>query len=291
MKKLSFFVVAAFLAVSVGFVSCTKDEDILAPTITFDNVTGGTVTLEKGVSSYTVNATIVSIENLKTVKIYKKVGSVSTQIGQTVTSFDNKKLYNLKQVVDNITEDITIIVRADNGSENESELKIKYTQGDIVTGGEVETSKAKILGAQSNSSVGSSYGVATKQVYLVGEAATASASVDFIYFFSPDASIAAEIFSPNSSKAQSLNGYKDLATKNDTKFKLTDVSAATFDAFVDDATIVAAATDVNAQYVEQLTVGKVVAFKLSNGKLGLFKVSALDATASGSITIDVKVQK
>jgi len=131
MKKVSYFLMAALLvAANCVFVSCGKD-DVEAAKITFDNVDGSTVTLAKGVTSYTVNATITSTENLKTVKVFKEVGANSSQIGKTIDSFDPKTSYNLKQEITDITEEIKVRVSVDNGTETSSTLTIKITSGGV----------------------------------------------------------------------------------------------------------------------------------------------------------------
>ncbi len=289
MKKVSLFIVAALFAVSAGFVSCS-DEDVDPATISFDNVTNDQYTLAEGVTSYTVNATITSTENLKTVKVTKTVGSVGSQVGSTITSFPNKTSYHLSQVVNDITEDCKITVTVDNGTESTRTLTIKYTAApETPAAGKITTSTAVIMAAQDNAAAGS-YATSTNKTYKSSEAVANSSTIDFIYYYQAGGDLA-ELFSPNSSKASTLNNYKDMTPKRDTKFKKVTMDETTFNAITDDATIVETATSLTASEVTNLVVGDVVAFKTADSKLGLFRVTALTATTSGTITITVKVQE
>ena len=88
---------------------------------------------------------------------------------------------------------------------------------------------------------------------------------------------------------------------NSTKFKLSSLSASDFDAINDDLSFSfgESLTETN---VLNLKVGNVVYFKTEAGKLGVFKVKAINVGTTlnkddiqkyqdGSIEIDVKVQK
>ena len=291
MNKVSLFMIAAIVAVSSAFVSCEKDDPDPA-SISFANASGDKVTLEKGATSYTATAQISSIENLKSIKASLKVGSTTNQIGNTITKFDSKTSHNLVVSITNITEDCELTVTVENGTETSRTLKISYTAPDPEpVFGDIKAYTAVLMGAQS-ATTGSSYATSNNTVYKVTEVLANANIIDMIYYYQDGGSgNLAEIFSPKSSNAGTLNTIKDMNPKRDTKFKKVTMTEAEFNAIENDGKIVEVATGLTESVVTQLAIGNVVAFVTDDDRLGLFRVSALATGASGSITINVKVQK
>ena len=282
--------IAAIVAVSTVFVSCGKDDDVDPASISFANVSNDKVTLDKGATSYTVTAQITSIENLKSVKVSRKVGSTTSQVGSTVTKFDNKTSYTLVETITNITEDCEITVTVDNGTETARTLTIIYTEPDPEPDyGDIKSYTAVLMGAQ-NSTTGSSYATSNNTVYTVSQVLANADKIDMIYFYQDGGNLA-EIFSPKSTNASTLNTIKDMNPKRDTKFKKITMSEADFNAIEDDGKIVEVATELTESVVTKLEIGNVVAFVTDDDRLGLFRVSALTTGASGTVTINVKVQE
>jgi hypothetical protein len=95
-------------------------------------------------------------------------------------------------------------------------------------------------------------------------------------------------------------GIANWATKNETKFTTTSITANEFDAIVNDATI-DAISSINETKVIGLAVGNVFAFKTEAGKKGLVKITNITKGLNtqnqqqdfqfGTIEIVVKVQK
>lgn len=301
MKKINLLLLSVAVAAGGFFSSCTKEADSNGPQIAFSNSLTET-TLAKGVTQWEVNATITSVAGLDQVKVFQVSTGGEDQLGSAITSFTDKNTYNLKLTVTGITELTTIKVSATdkNNITNSQNFVIKITAADPIpvtdklvfyTG----TLSAQI-GAQGNTSLGSAYASSSNSVYLTAAAKTNASKVDFIYYFSPTASTAAEMISP---KFAADNGNVlsagSWAPMNQTKLKdvSSTVSATQFDAIVttDDAPVTTAASSMTDQQVKDLVVGDVFAFVTDAGKKGLAKVKALSATTSGSITIEVKVQK
>ena len=299
MKKISSVMIAAFVAMSALFVSCS-DDDVDPATVKFDNVTNDEVTLAAGQTSYTVNATITSTENLKSVKVMKTVGSTGTQVGQAITNFPNKTSYNLKSEIDGITADCKITVTVDNGTETARTLTIKYTAGtpdpEPTPAGAISTFASKKLGSLADATTdGSSCASIDGTIHLLESAKTNSGKIDIIYF--DGSTYPKSIAAPSNSAVQGLspssaNRVSTWEIKNDTKLKKLDgVTADDFNAMDDDTLIsekVTAASTAN--IVSNLEVGDVIGFITAGatGKKGMIKVDSFDGN---NIVISIKVQK
>jgi hypothetical protein len=167
-----------------------------------------------------------------------------------------------------------------------------------VSGGPIKT-WTKTLGSW-NSNTGSSFASITGDVYQIAEAKANSEKIDFLYYYgannlatlaAPDDADAANVFTGTS-------GVATWSTLNSTKFKVTTLTAAEFDAIANDLLIVSNVnpTEVTASTVHPLEVGDVVAFitdadKAGGSKKGLAKVAAIATGAGGTMDIVVKVQE
>lgn len=158
----------------------------------------------------------------------------------------------------------------------------------------IKTYTDKVLGADDNPTVGSSFASADGSIYLLADAKTNSNKVDFVYFYG--AENLATLAAPSNSDAQTV--YASIGTwttQNATVFGTTTITAAQFDAITTDTEIVAAATGLSATKANELAVDDVIAFETAStsayaSKKGLIKVVELSASKTGSITIEVKVQ-
>lgn len=101
MKKLknSFFVLS--LALLAGtLVSCSNDEETVAPTISFINVTNNKVEVEPGIDSYTIVAQVAAEEKIASISLYQITETAETPIGNPVTSgFDDSRSHNFRREV------------------------------------------------------------------------------------------------------------------------------------------------------------------------------------------------
>ncbi len=296
MKRLSLILFSVAIAVSGFFTSCTKEDDPDGPQITFSNNQTET-TLAKGVTSWEINATITSVAGLEEVKIFQVTTAGEDQIGTAITSFTDKTNYNLKVTISGVVEQTTIKVSATdkNGTTNARNFVIKVTANDpIPATDKLVFYTATIVGAQGNATLGSAFSTSTGSVYLKSAAKTNASKVDFIYYY--DNTAKAEFISPNFAGTAYTDYVSGWSVKNATLFKdvTGTVSTTAFDQIVktDETLVTTHAADFpTEQRVKDLVVGDVFAFKTAGNKLGLAKVTALTATTSGSITIEVKVQK
>jgi hypothetical protein len=296
MRKFNLLLVSLLVVASGFFTNCTKEEDPDGPVISFSNDLTST-TLQTGVTQYEINGNILSTTGLDEVKFFQVTSAGEDQIGSAITSFDDKTDYDFKLTVTNVVEETVIKVYATdkNDVSNSRNFTIKVATTTIPTGDKIisytGTMAAQLWGQ--SSSGGSAYSTSNGAVYGVSAAKTNQSKVDFIYFYSTTSGVGAEIISPKYAETNYTSYVTGWTTKNDTKFKATSVTASEFDNIVNtnDDLIVSSASSVTDQRITNLAVGDVFAFITGSSKKGLAKVKALATGASGSITIEVKVQK
>jgi len=290
MKKMKMIV--AFVAMAgVLFTSCeTETGD--APTITFDNVTDNTVTLDKGVTEYTINGSILSDEGLATVKLMKVTDSEETMIGSPITDFDDKNDYRLSAKITGITADMNVKVTAidKEAQETSKTLTIKITSEPL------HEYSAKIVGSHDNADYGSFLNANTGDVFTVADSKNNKADIDMLYYYgSNNATLAA----PNETEAQTIDAGTfqlntwDEAEKNATLFSaaaITDLTWAEITTDVHLATAIAGA-DITKKKAKSLAKDQIYAFTTAAGKSGLVKVDAIEGEAAGYITVSVKIEK
>ena len=302
MKKISSVMIAAFVAMSATFVSCTDDDDnpFADPTIEVKLTPGGGSTID-----LTKNQTLDAYETgerldfairfkmgddkLTSIKIVAKIGSDSfTEVDSTLNegwlnSGDRQLDYKYGTSVGNNEKTITFsTIDKKNRSESFS-VTIKPKAGSE-QGGNFTTSRATLMGAHKNTAYGSFYSVDMGEVFMLGAANTNQGKIDFAYFYG--AQNEATIGAPDNADVQTMfPSVKNWSTKNDTKFYL--VSATSLDfASVDvpwfDAEIEKATTNTAAN---KLVRGNVIAYKTKSGKTGMFEVESLSTGSTGTITI------
>ncbi|MBC8343132.1 MAG: hypothetical protein ISR55_08050 [Bacteroidetes bacterium] len=283
MKKRNLLLAAIVISVTGFFTACEEPAG-LAPVIAFlNNVTE--TTLAAGVDSFTVAGTITSENGLAEVKLFKVTATGETQIGNAITTFTDKTNYAFQFFIQNIDENTTVKVEAT----DESNLTKSANFMIIVTGGAID-SWTETLGAQSNTTTGSSFASSNGQVYLWAAATANSSLIDFIYFYGAtnQATLAAPDDTDVATVFPSVTGW---ATRNDTRYANTSLSAANFDAIMGDNDIITAATGASDTKANHLANGDVVAFITAAGKMGLVKIGTLTASNTGTMEIAVKVQQ
>jgi hypothetical protein len=157
----------------------------------------------------------------------------------------------------------------------------------------INTFPMKILGSYS-SATGSSFASIDGSVYTLAEAFAHQTAVDFLYWWG--ASTSATIGAPDDANAALVytgaNGLPNWTTKNATRFVITTVTVAEFDAINDGNVLATLAAGANTlTRLGSLVVDNVFGFKTASGKYGLIKVNNINDGAAGDITIDVKVQQ
>ena len=293
------FGLGALASISV-LTSCKKDEVIPeGPKVTFVN--GATYEAKAEDASYTFIASIEAAGELKEIKLFDVSNANNeTQMGTTITKFDSDTKHTLNQKVDltgktgEIKIKVTVTDKKDQTNSSTFTI-ITYK----VPAGAINTYSAKIMGAQYNDGVGSFFSTSNETVYSKTAAKTNASNVDFVYSYR-GANMLAFLAAPSDTildktlnvKAESWSVY------NSTKFKLSTISELDFDGITDDSKFIGDFTDTK---VLNLQKGNVVYFKTQGGKLGLFRVKAINKGTKwntaineyqdGSIEIDVKVQK
>ncbi len=304
MKKFNFFLSALAIISLTFFSSCAEEDEPNPPSIiiTVDgNATfepGSTVVYSLTISSnadlesFSSNETtqsnpIAMIENILPMDAFDDALTLEFKNGLTSVSFNYA--YNIPSTVaPGTTIDITFtVIDADTeGSKTES-----FQVAQPIVAGNINTYTAVLIGANANPTLGSFYATASNTVYSVSQAASNSASVDFVYFYG--ATNLATIASPDDADVTSVfPSVSGWATRNATRLVKSDITTSDFDAIADDAVIIEQAANIsNGTKVNDLAVGDVFVFETVGSKFGIAKVSALTNGNDGSITIEVKVQE
>lgn len=285
MKAYKKLLVMFLMGASAFTISCNKDDEIAAPTLTVQQ--DKTSAAPGEVVKFTVNAS--TTETLKNLKIEETVtgSSVPGKLKDSAISSKTIVNYDFMYTVPagaTGTKEIVFTV-TDNGSRSKVVKKTVTVSGTATP----KTYSARLLGAQNNTS-GSFFATETGDIYTVAQAKANQGKVDFVHYFGTTNK--ATIAAPNDAGAAQFTVF-DLgswSTKNATMFKKAAASA--YDATTsselqsgyDNASGGAASS------ATDLKVGDVVTFKTAANKYGVFKVAGITAADNGSITIDVKVQ-
>jgi hypothetical protein len=293
MKKLSLLTVFILFAFVGFFSGCEDITEDTAPTLEFfgGNYIDEDVTVEPGgVLAFSWLATKGS-SNLASFLIERD--------GVTLTGYPDEDIPN-----DNYSATVSLEAPLPKAAyvykftvTDNNDLTASKSFTITVSGGPIKTWTAT-LGAH-QSTTGSSFASITGDVWQMDVAKTNSALVDFVYYYgasnhatiaAPDDETAATVFNnPN-------NGLATWTTLNSTRFKMTSLTAANFDAITDDSDIVTNAANTTDKSENLLEVGKVIAFstdadKTDGSKMGLIKITSIDPVATGTMGIVVKVQE
>jgi hypothetical protein len=280
MKKFNLLVALSALVLGGMFFTACEDTTGTGPEIAFLNG-DNSVTLETGVTTYTIAGTITSDAGLESVRFSKVTTGGSTQL-QLIESFTDKNNYQFQYELTNITENMTIEVQATDKDavQNSANFTVNVT-----VGGAINT-VTSTLGGGGNTTIGSFFAsTGTTHVYKQTPATSSSSLIDIIYHYTSGA----ELFAPSNATIQDLYSLS-FATYNATKFKTTSLTTAQFDAVDDDVAIVTAADGASATMLN-VAANDVVAFVTAAGKKGLLKVVAVTGNNTGTIDIVVKVQQ
>ena len=278
---------------AIGFLSsCDSTENAdEAPLIT---ITPSGLGTDNEVSNATFSVTVKMDQNPTTTKkidelLITSTGGVDTTI--SVNKATETLIFAFDAPAAGATETFTFRVQ-DNGSKSATKSLTVKGPSVVSPAGNIDTYSATLVGAQNNATTGSAFASSNGNVYLKAQAASNSNLIDFVFFVG--ATNAATIAAPNDptvdgSTPSSVDLTDTYSTKNATKFMTTSISVSDFNAMSDDADFPAFTGSLTK--VNNLSVGNVFAFETVAGKVGLVHVSALNGTASGDITLNVKVQE
>jgi hypothetical protein len=301
MKKLS-YLLGLFVVAGMLFSACSKDEENTdPPSLAFlggeyepgkDRVDSD-VTLTVGAEFvFGFTASKVSDQDLRRVLIERKFENVSV-----ITVLDST-IDQASFTLDIITfahpgdgqEDfiVTVYDKADRSS------TISFTVTTTPAAPNIKTYEDKILGSY-QSTTGSSFASIDGTVYTLADAKANSDKIDFLYFYGQTnlATLAAPSDADAALVFTGQNGLSTWDVLNATRFKETTLSSADFNAITSSTQLVTAATlpaPPDQSKINNLSVGKVLAFETVEEIYGLIRIDAINGTADGSIEITVKVQ-
>lgn len=297
MKRLS-YLLGLLIVAGMLFSACDKEEESTdPPSLAFLGGDGRVDTdteLVVGTEfTFGFTASKVSDQDLRRVLVERKYENVSTitVLDSTISSAS-------------FTIDITTFAYPTPGAEDfevtvwdkaDKSSMISFTITTTPAASNITVYDDKILGAQNNVT-GSSFASMDGTVYDIADAKENSEKIDWMYFHG--ATNLATIAAPDDADAALVfngdpNGLQHWDTKNDTRFKMTALSSADFNAINSSVQLVTAATlptPPDQSKINNLSVGKVLAFETWDEKYGLIHINNITGTADGTIDITVKVQ-
>jgi len=289
-----FFIGLAVLSVGL-FTSCEEDETATGPSIQF--ITGtGVITADATVDVYDEFKfkCLVSSGSADLMSFDIKENNVSIGGSFPINSSDD--------IFDKVsfTAEATIIV-AETGTFTYTfiatdEDGLTETKTIVITvGTNINSYTDKIIGANQNTTLGSSFASIDGTIYNMTNATANQNKVDFVYYYG--ATNLATLAAPDNADAQTIfTAISGWTTKNATKFGATTITGTAFDAIDNDTDIITAADGLTASDATDLAVGDVIAFVTAStsanaSKKGLIKIVSIATGNTGTITIAVKVQK
>jgi hypothetical protein len=294
MKKLFAIINILIVSTSLFLSGCTKEEDpIILPTITFKQdagyISANTTANYADSLNFGVIATSNGTNNLVKFQVYANgTQLVDSTINTASFTFD---FSTAKSVLD---KDVWKFVTTDIAGNTKSDsITITGSFGEIASVNSIK------FGAQNNATEKSflslTGGVST--MYFQADAFNHQADINMFCFYENTASHVnmMTLAAPGSNITGIFTGATApdfYTTKNVTFFVKTTLTAAQFDGVKNDAVILQAYGSAKAyKKANLLAVGDVFAFKLHTGKYGLYKVTAVEGTETGTLQIDVKIQK
>lgn len=273
--------------------SCVKEDEILLPELSFSNQAG--FISENSMAQYGdtlhfgVSAKSNGSDNLVKFQIFlNNTIAMDTTINTTVftTNFSSIKGSTDKDTWTFVITDIAGNVKRDS-------LIITGNFGEILNYSNIQ------LGAQNNASTESflSLSNSTASLYFQAAAYEHQSEIDMFCFYEETATVVNKM--ALAAPGSNINGIftgstapDNYTVKNVTFFVKTSLSGSDFDAVKNDG-IILASFDPSKKYkkAKLLAANDVYAFKLQSGKMGLFKVIAVDGKEAGSLQIALKVQK
>ena len=306
MKKLMLFGLGVLTSMSV-LTSCKK-ETPAAPTISFANGENSYVATKESDTTRDVTITIDAPADLSAIKIFKVTDAGKTT-KKLISDFTSKTqhvfTYKFSVLPNSGINKIEVEVT---DKENQTTSSYFTFTAYAKAAGEITSYGIKIMGAQFKDGLGSFLATSNGTVYSAVDAKTNASLIDFAYCYrgvTTDVTYKAVIGAPSDAAIKTGHSasidFSNWSTYNNTFFKLSSLKSADFDAITDD-TQMTAISGLTETHVFDLKENDVVAFKTTAGKLGFFKVKAINVGTTqgkddiqkyqdGSIEIDVKVQK
>ncbi|NOU46974.1 MAG: hypothetical protein HOO86_07930 [Bacteroidales bacterium] len=276
MKKINLLLLLVFVTGSVLMTSCSKDETIVDqhPTI---NLKGGAGYTSTDVTINTdeqikfgiiANYNASSKEKIKNVKITLTSNNTpQTLVDSTLNAVSFDTDYFLSFSAAGTIKLVATVTDAD-GLTAETGFDITVEQVGVTV-----KKKTNIELGSSNDTFGSYYSVTEELVYTVADANQNQAKIDFGFY--KGAANANTIASPDDADLNTVYHNDSWTTKNQTRFIMTAMTVAEFDAIAD-LYVFPEFVDANASSeIINLVNDKVLYFKTQAGKRGYIKITEL----------------
>lgn len=290
--KRHFFTIITLL--SLGALSSCEEtgEEVIVepgPSITLSR-SSATVTAGEAA---TVDYSVIAESRLEIIRIYRE-NSLFAEVTDFVNNDSHTATFSYTTNGDEAGTTIEFRFEAEDRQDRVSSETFIVTVEEDIPEIPVATYEATLLGAHNNPNTGSFYDADGNQVYLLAGARENAAAIDFVYYYG--ATNLATLASPNDPTIEEvLPQIEQFTVRNNTAVRRTDLSSSDFDAIGDtDGIQITNAFDAGSlpteeTRVNELTEGEVFAFQTSDERQGLVRVSDIEGTDAGSITIDVKV--
>jgi len=293
MKTFFSFLSPLLIIIIVVFSSCSKDEDPILPTISFKQEVGYVSANSAASFGDTLHFGIVVKSNgtdniVKLQVLLNSVNVVDSTINSATFATD------ITAYKDASDKDVWVFIATDiAGNVKRDSIIVTGNFGEILTYSDIK------FGAQNNTAEKSflSFSNSAATLYFQAEAFNHQSEIDMFCFYEETATAINKmaLAAPGSNISGIFTGStapSSYTMKNVTFFVKTTLTAADFDAVKNDGVIQAAYNPNNKfKKAKLLTAGDVYAFKLQSGKLGLYKVIAVNGKEDGTLQIAVKIQK
>ncbi len=156
------------------------------------------------------------------------------------------------------------------------------------------TTNNVILGAQKNNSTGGFYSNATMRVYTQEEAYSKQDSIDIVYYFEEEDenTIASPAANINDTIFVGTTAIPNWTVKNETRYYKTSSTTIDFAEIDDENDLISLFNiDDSKRKAKNLLLDDVYAFKTQAEKYGVFRVVSVTGEDTGSIVIEIKIQK
>ncbi len=293
------FAYLAFAAL-IGFTSCKKDEEVPAPTLTFnlDGAQSGSFNAGETVD-FDMNLTSDNdYTSLKGTLVYTKNDNSSVTVTLKDANNANKDMNYTKNSDIEDAYDGTNVVKVALPADAKKATEWTITVEAATSGGKttstfkgkiVNTWTAKLLGAQNNAA-GAYFNSSTGSVLQGSVASGSPAGVDITY-----AAIGSPVAFPIilSYKQRSTEGLAGVpAGAEESYFVETALQPSDFLSETASWKTLFNGSAISATTPQkvQISLGKVYAFKNKAGKMGLIHIQNIEDGTSGSVTINVKAE-
>ena len=167
-------------------------------------------------------------------------------------------------------------------------------QNDSLAGpGPINTYTDIILGAQSNNSHGGCFSLYDKLVYFINEAYNNQEIIDMIYYYGEDDQT---IASPGANIEDGIFQEEYIPNnwlyRNTTRFINTSMIAEEFNHIQNDSILLVSYVEGEGKRkAKNLETGDIYSFKTQDAKYGIFLVTEILGSESGTVKIDIKIQE